>query len=135
MEAGRQGADSCLLNLLAISFPCFVYLPHFTVVSHHLNKAMRSLFGDQGAEVSLGVKTETNQESLLGKRKWGDCTPHTGLVLGMLGEFSNTLNFPFFSIVAQLGQNLIGSVLLSVFSYFFKERRKIEKKSAFCRDN
>lgn len=68
MGAGQQGADSYLLNLLAISSPHFVYLFHFTVVSHQLNKAMRSLFGDQGAEVSLVVKTESNQQSLTRER-------------------------------------------------------------------
>lgn len=74
MGAGQQGADSYLLNLLAISSPHFVYPFYFTVVSHQLKKAMRSLSGDQGAEVSLGVKTETNQQ-FVRREEWGDCTP------------------------------------------------------------
>lgn len=97
MGAGQQGADSYLLNLLAISSPHFVYLFHFTVVSHQLNKAMRSLFGDQGAEVSLVVKTESNQHDK--GEEWEDSS--TGLAMGVLGEFSNTPNFPLFSTVAQ----------------------------------
>lgn len=107
MEAGRQGADSYLLNLLAISSPPFVYLSHFTVVSHQLNKAMRSLFGDQGAEVSLGVKTETNQESLSGERN-GGTVPQCRMSSGCAGV---SLLTPSTSLSSALLHRAVGSKL------------------------
>lgn len=85
MGVGEQGADSYLLNLLAISSPHFVYLFHFTVVSHQLNKAMRSLFGDEVAEVSLSVKTESNQQSLSGERN-GGIVPQYRISTGCAGR-------------------------------------------------
>lgn len=53
----------------------FVYLSHFTVVSHQLNQAMRSLFGNQGAEVSLSVEAETNHRSFSQDRTGGEAVP------------------------------------------------------------
>lgn len=86
---------------------------------------MRSLFGDQSAEVSLGVKTETNQESLL-REKRGGLYPSTGAVVVVLGEF-NTFNTVLqYPCTKQLGQNLTGSVLLSViYLPFLKKKKKM----------
>lgn len=63
---------------------------------------MRSLFGDQGAEVSLGVKTETNQESLSGERN-GGTVPQYRI------SCECAVKFPFlqYCCTKQLGQNLI----------------------------
>jgi len=49
-----------------------------------LNKATRSLFGDQGAQVSLGVKTETNQENLSQERN-GGAVPQYRICSGCAG--------------------------------------------------